>query len=250
MEPCIVKHLSIGSGLPKVCVPITSTKQQDIINDFIKIKDQDFELIELRIDFFDAILDDQKLISLLQDIKQLQVHKPIIFTYRSKKEGGNIQLSDNQYYHLLELACKSKCVDIIDIEYQSKEANQLISLVHQYQLPVILSNHNFHSTPNKEVLIERLQTMQSMQGDILKIAVMPRNSKDVLTLLEATNDCYQMLDKPIVTMSMAGLGAISRMVGEVFGSAITFAMIGKPSAPGQIELEKLKQVLAIVHQSK
>ena len=250
MEPCIVKHLSIGKGIPKVCVPIIATNHQDIIHDFIEIKEQDFELIELRIDFFDAILDDTKLLSLLEDIKKLEIYKPIIFTYRSKREGGNIQLSDKQYYHLIELACKSKSVDIIDIEYQSTEANKLIALVHQYQLPVILSNHDFNSTPSKEDLVKRLQTMQTMQGDILKIAVMPRNTNDVLTLLEVTNDCYQMLDKPIVTMSMAGLGAVSRMMGEVFGSAITFAMIGKPSAPGQIEVEKLKQVLTIINQAK
>lgn len=249
MEPCIVKNISIGKGMPKICVPIVSMHYQDIINDFINIKDEEFDIIELRIDFFEGIVEDDKLCSLLKDIKDLQIHKPIIFTYRSKKEGGNIQLSDHQYYHLIELACKSKAVDIIDIEYKSKEVNKLVSLVHQHQLTALLSNHDFQATPNKATIVKRLEKMQELQGDILKIAVMPRNPKDVLNVLEATYIAHTTLDKPVVTMSMDGLGVVSRMLGETFGSAMTFAMIGKASAPGQIDVHKLKTVLSIIHES-
>lgn len=41
-------------------------------------------------------------------------------------------------------------------------------------------------------------------------------------------------DRPIITMSMAGTGVISRLCGEVFGSALTFGAAGKASAPGQM----------------
>ena len=50
-------------------------------------------------------------------------------------------------------------------------------------------------------------------------------------------------------MSMAGTGAISRLSGEAFGSALTFGAVGKVSAPGQINVEDLKTVLNIVHTS-
>lgn len=250
MEPCIVKHVHIGTGIPKICIPIVETTHENIINNFLTNKDQDFDIYELRIDYFEDLLDDQKLIDLLIHIKQLQIKQPIIFTFRSAKEGGNVQISEHQYYHILEIACSSKSMDIIDIEYQSKEVEKLIQLVHSYKVVVLLSNHNFTSTPTKDVLVNILTKMQIIGGDILKIAVMPRNTTDVLTLLEVTNDCHQTLDKPIVTMSMAGLGVVSRMVGEVFGSSITFAMLKIPSAPGQIELNELKEVLDIIHKAK
>lgn len=250
MEPCIVKHVTIGTGIPKICIPIVATTHQDIINGFINSRDQDFDLYELRIDFFEDVLEDQKLMNLLNEIKQLQMKQPILFTFRSKKEGGNIEISEQQYYHIIELACHSKCMDIIDVEFQSKEVQKLIELGHHFSLPVLLSNHYFESTPTKQKLIEILSQMEAIGGDILKVAVMPRNTTDVLTLLEASNTCHQALDKPIVTMSMGGLGAISRMVGEVFGSSITFAMLDTASAPGQIELPKLKEVLTIIHNAK
>ena len=61
-----------------------------------------------------------------------------------------------------------------------------------------------------------------------------------------SEDVYK---RQIITMSMAGTGAISRLSGEVFGSALTFGSVGKVSAPGQINVEDLKTVLNIVHAS-
>ena len=47
----------------------------------------------------------------------------------------------------------------------------------------------------------------------------------------------------------AGTGVISRLCGEVFGSALTFGAAGKASAPGQMGVEDLKTVLALLHKS-
>ena len=47
-------------------------------------------------------------------------------------------------------------------------------------------------------------------------------------------------DRPIITMSMAATGVISRVCGEVFGSALTFGAVGKASAPGQIGSRGIK----------
>ena len=40
-------------------------------------------------------------------------------------------------------------------------------------------------------------------------------------------------------MSMGKLGVISRICGEVFGSAVTFGTAGKASAPGQLPANQL-----------
>ena len=53
-----------------------------------------------------------------------------------------------------------------------------------------------------------------------------------MTLLEATLEMSeQHADRPIITMSMASNGMISRLSGEVFGSCLTFGAAGKASAP-------------------
>ena len=79
---------------------------------------------------------------------------------------------------------------------------------------------------------------------------MPQNKKDVLTLLCATEEmASEYADRPIITMSMAGTGVISRLCGEVFGSALTFGAVGKASAPGQMDAADLKTVLDLLHNS-
>ena len=90
--------------------------------------------------------------------------------------------------------------------------------------------------------------MQELGADIPKIAVMPRNRRDVLTLLEATEEMASIYaDRPIITMSMSGIGSISRLCGEVFGSALTFGSAGQTSAPGQMEVEDLAEGLELIH---
>ena len=71
-----------------------------------------------------------------------------------------------------------------------------------------------------------------------------------MTLLAATLEMYeQYADRPIITMSMSKLGIISRLSGEVFGSAATFGALKKASAPGQIDIKELRSVLTTIHQS-
>ena len=92
--------------------------------------------------------------------------------------------------------------------------------------------------------------MQELGADIPKIAVMPTCRRDVLTLLCATEEMYtEHADRPIITMSMSGTGEISRLCGEVFGSALTFGAVGKVSAPGQMGIEDLTTVLGLLHKS-
>lgn len=92
--------------------------------------------------------------------------------------------------------------------------------------------------------------MQELGADIPKIAVMPNSKKDVLVLLAATEEMSsEYADRPIITMSMAGTGVISRLCGEVFGSALTFGAAKKASAPGQMEVNNLETVLQLLHKS-
>jgi 3-dehydroquinate dehydratase-1 len=48
---------------------------------------------------------------------------------------------------------------------------------------------------------------------------------------------------------MGPFGSVSRMVGGVFGSALTFAVGKSSSAPGQVPIEALRSVLAVVERA-
>ena len=117
-------------------------------------------------------------------------------------------------------------------------------------MKVIASNHDFQKTPEKEEIVSRLRKMQELGADILKIAVMPQEKKDVLTLLAATEEMIRLFAKqPVITMSMAEMGIISRIAGEAFGSAVTFGSAKKSSAPGQLPAGELSKVLKVLHRA-
>ena len=141
-------------------------------------------------------------------------------------------------------------MDLVDVEVFTGDeiVKKIIDGAHAAGVKVVASNHDFFKTPDKDDIVGRLRKMQDLGADIPKIAVMPQNKKDVLTLLAATEEmANEYADRPIITMSMAGTGVISRLAGEVFGSALTFGAAAKASAPGQMGVTDLKQILTLLH---
>ena len=94
-------------------------------------------------------------------------------------------------------------VDIIDVELFTgeKEVKEILDYAHKHNVYVIMSNHDFKKTLTYEQIIDRLCNMQEYDADICKIALMPQNKEDVLTLLKATKDMTEKYaDRPIVSM--------------------------------------------------
>lgn len=251
MGICKVKNIIIGEGMPKICVPVISSNHQDIITDLIRIQSLDIDLIELRIDYFNELLDQQKLSELFRAIKSMNISQGIILTYRSEAEGGQGKLSNDEYIQLYTVAIESDAFDIYDVELSSgtNAIINLSNLIHQADKKVIMSSHDFTRTPSVDTMLGKVKQMDSLEADIIKIAVMPEDYKDVLLLLETTLRANELYERPIVTMSMSSKGIATRLLGEQFGSAITFGKDSNSSAPGQIDVASLKNTLKIIHEN-
>ncbi|TKJ93568.1 type I 3-dehydroquinate dehydratase [Paenibacillus sp. CFBP13512] len=249
-KPVRVKHLTIGEGKPKICVSLTGHTTEQIIEEAHTLKLADIDMVEWRVDFFEQVEQLDQVTYTLERIRDILPSTPLIFTFRSAKEGGQCELSSNYYVELNQAIAATGEVDLIDVELFNEETaiQQLITTAHEHNTFVIISNHDFQQTPPKEELISRLSRAQQLGADITKIAVMPQISSDVITLLDATNTMKeQHADRPMITMSMAGKGMISRLTGELFGSAITFGAIQKSSAPGQVPVSDLRSILSLLH---
>lgn len=170
---------------------------------------------------------------------------PMIFTVRTKKEGGNCRISTEDYVNILQNAAKNREIDLVDVEIfmDLPKMRALIAKLQQMGKKVIASNHHFEGTPQREAMQQILCEMEEAGADLRKLAVMPSKPEDVLQLLEATVNAGKNGEAPVITMSMGSLGAVSRICGQVFGSCITFAAVGQASAPGQIDLENLRTIL-------
>ena len=247
-----VRNIVLGEGIPKICIPLVSTCLDALLNDMKKALDHSADLIEWRVDWMDDILKKGYLEEILPAVRKAAGDTPLLFTFRTAKEGGEKAISNEAYQNLNLAVAKSGFVDLIDVEaFRGDEiVTNIISIAHDFNVKVVSSNHDFDKTPEKEELIRRLCKMQELDADIPKIAVMPTCRRDVLMLLDATLEMTESYaDRPIITMSMAGTGVISRLAGEAFGSALTFGAATKASAPGQIPVNELKQVLDILHKS-
>lgn len=245
-----VKNLKIGQGPPKICIPIVARTEEDILEEAQFLKTLHLDLVEWRADFYDRVECIDKVVAVLREIRHILIDKPIIFTFRSAKEGGEKEISNEYYFELNEAIIKTKLADLVDIELFSgeKQVKTVIDLAHKNNLAVIVSNHDFSQTPSKDEIISRLRKVGDLGGDIAKIAVMPRSSRDVITLLDATNTMKEKYkDRPIITIAMGKEGIVSRIAGGLFGSDLTFASAKELSAPGQIPSARLREVMELLY---
>lgn len=251
-QPVTVRGLEIGMGEPKIIAPIVGKTSAEIVEEGKKIASAGADVIEWRADFYENVKAPAALSGTLKDLRTAVGNVPIIFTVRTDAEGGNIGVTDEEYCVLLKAAAATGEADFVDVELFrcGGEIGQLVRDIQAEKSLTVISNHDFHATPEKDELIRRLRRMEEVGGDILKIAVMPQSRGDVFALLEATSEMAEKYtEKPMITMSMGGLGAISRLTGEIFGSAMTFGTVGKSSAPGQIPLVELRAALGTIHRS-
>ncbi len=245
-----IRGLKIGEGQPKIIVPIVEENYDSVIEKAKDIALKKVQMVEWRADYYDKAHDINSVLNLLKGIRGVLGNIPLLFTFRNKNEGGVKEISSNHYTHLNKMAANSGYVDLIDVEVFSEVAKENIDSIHDAGVLVVGSYHDFYKTPSKDEIILRLRKIQEMGADIGKVAVMPQTTEDVLTLLEATNEMStKYANRPIITMAMGPLGVISRISGQVFGSSMTFGALGQVSAPGQIPLEELSQVLGILSKS-
>lgn len=244
MNPVQLNHLLIGFGLPKLCVPIVAHSLEKTVRDVETVACSPADLCEWRLD----MLDDLSLPGILRT--SAKMHKildgmPLLATFRSSREGGKRKLADDAYIRLYDGFISRKAAEAVDIEWSRPSAvrRRLTAAAHHSDVKVILSHHDFKSTPPYNTLETILADMAAEHADIAKIAVMPQSAEDVLTLMSATLSMRKRLAIPIVTMAMGQLGKISRIGGCLTGSAITFGSLGQASAPGQIDATFLKKIL-------
>ncbi len=247
-----VRNLTIGKGIPKICVPLTGITQEEILTEAGRLEQFPADLAEWRVDWYAQAKDVAAVLETLKKLRAALGEMPLLFTFRTKKEGGQADIGQEEYLLLNETAIRSGDADLIDAElFMGEEAlRQLTEEAHRYSVKVIASSHDFEKTPTKEEIIRRLCRMQQLNADILKIAVMPRCKADVLALLAATEEMdTRYARRPVVTMSMGAQGMISRLCGELTGSSMTFGTVGKSSAPGQVPIKDLAEILTHIHRS-
>lgn len=250
MKTVKVMNTIIGEGIPKICVPMVGKTSSDLKIEAEELKTCGADIIEWRVDFYEDVHSIDSVISIGKELREILSDMPILFTFRTKEEGGETDMPLSKYVELNKAIIDLGLFELNDVELFIGDGyvKELVDLANTRDVKVVMCNHDFDATPSKNDILYRLRKMQELNADICKIAVMPKNSTDVLTLIEATNDMQvEFADRPIVTMSMGSLGMVSRISGGVFGSAMTFGSAKQASAPGQVPVNELKRILKVLY---
>ncbi len=241
-----------GGKFPLICTPLVGRTLDQLMAELAEVLPKKPDVLEWRVDFFEQIGDVASVIAAAVAIKKEAGSTPVLFTRRATMEGGEkIVLNEAQVIAMYTAVCESQTIDLIDYEMANDAANiaQVRDAAKANGIKLVLSFHNFSYTPGLETLAAKFLTADQLGADVAKVAVMPRDLDDVLTLLTATREASKKLRIPLISMAMGPLGAVTRMVGGVFGSSLSFAVGASSSAPGQVQMEDLNTVLAILQKT-
>lgn len=239
-----VRHLTFLPGELHICVPITGKTIDEIVKQTKEIIAASPDLVEWRGDLYEDIMDHNKAVLAAEQIGALLGEIPLLFTFRSKNEGGNKEIAIEEYVELNRCMAASDAVYMVDVEaYMDLNVMpKLIDDIHKNGKIVVGSHHRFDGTPAKETMIEVLKNIEESGADLLKLAVMPHDEADVERLIAATKETVEThVSHPVVTMSMGSLGVRTRVEGKKYGSCMTFGCVGETSAPGQLEIDRLRE---------
>lgn len=243
MKTVTVKNVKIGEGLPKVALPVVSQKA-----DYAEMAQKSRpDLIEFRADAFS---DNDEAMNELARLRAAVPDLPVLFTFRTEREGGSRPLSEADYAGLLRNVARTHAADLVDLEWADPQFETLLSEIHGYGVSVVASNHDFNATPSSEEIFSRLKKMELSGADIVKGAFMPKDAGDVRHVVAASLQSCRDIEVPHLLISMGKTGEFTRTNAEFLGSAFTFGCLpGEASAPGQIDTVKLREVLEKRHET-
>ena len=255
MKTLECRNIIFNNQDTKICISITGRNNEEIIEQAERIKKRKPDIVEWRADYYQIENEEKDTATLIYELEEL--HKvlkeiPMIFTFRNKEEGGERQVDFETYKsycsHVAAVAEKNN-VALIDLEAYGKKdedgIGELIRYIHECNVKIIGSNHHFDKTPSEDEMFEILSGMEAMGADVCKLAVMPEEKEDVQALMDVSKKADEILNVPIVTMSMGELGAVTRVCTRLTGSVLTFAAGENASAPGQLDSTVVRELLEI-----
>ncbi|HEX4639703.1 MAG TPA: type I 3-dehydroquinate dehydratase [Chthoniobacterales bacterium] len=188
------------------------------------------DLFELRLDYLGDILAQlERKMSILP--------APIIITARDPREGGIGNLSLSERRELLSRFLPH--AKYVDVELRSARAFEpLLAEARKRHVGVILSFHDFRSTPPSRSLRAKAARAKKHEADIFKVATRTEKLADLARLADFI--ASPSLALPISAMGIGKLGAVSRLLLARAGSALNYGSLREANVEGQLPLDVLR----------
>ncbi|XP_021742372.1 bifunctional 3-dehydroquinate dehydratase/shikimate dehydrogenase, chloroplastic-like [Chenopodium quinoa] len=222
----------IGRNPTLICVPIMNDTPDQMLVQVNKAKEQGADLVELRLDFLKNFNPDHHLQLLIQNSSL-----PTLITFRPTWEGGQYDGDESKrrsaLYRAMELGA-----DYIDVELKvADEFFDSFGGKKPTRTAIIVSSHNYQSTPSVEEIGNLVSRIQATGADIVKIATTATDITDCARILQVLTHSQV----PMIGLVMREKGLMSRILCAKFGGYLTFGTLeeGAISAPGQPTIKDL-----------
>lgn len=243
-HPVRVRDIVIGGPQPVVCLPLVAADAADLHAQAAALPAMRPDLIEWRVDHFDAVRRPGAVMAALTTLRENVDRLPLLFTCRRRAEGGRQAIPAATREGLLREAVASGRVDLVDAELSNPPdmTERIGAACREAGVRLVLSHHDFERTPAAGEILARLVESRRRGADIAKVAVTAHDPGDVLTLLAAAWEARsETVGIPVIAIAMGAEGSLSRVVGPLFGSDLSFAAATAASAPGQIPAADLRR---------
>ncbi|KAK4803497.1 hypothetical protein SAY86_003314 [Trapa natans] len=215
--------------LTLLCTPLMCTTVEEMLIEMKKAEEVGGDLVEIRLDCMKDFNPPRDLETL---IMQLLTDFPRTQHSRRVREGGQYKGDENRRLDALRLAVElgAGYVDI-ELEVVAHDFINSIQGKKRDNFKLIVSYHNFHSTPSPEAIGDLVARIQATGADIAKISTMAQDITDCARIFQITVHS----EIPIIGIATGERGLISRILSPKFGGYLTYGALegGEPSAPGQ-----------------
>ncbi|MFX1426535.1 MAG: type I 3-dehydroquinate dehydratase [Promethearchaeota archaeon] len=218
-------------------------------------------LVEFRYDYIDNVKHiTQDLVNEL--LAEVQPEIPAIFTFRTLQEGGQIQIDEEMRLKIINTLLLSR-PNYLDIEMSTEKRylNDIINLANQNNVNLIFSYHDFDKTPSYETVTNQIQNFldklreeygfgsQNMEKIIVKMIFTAQKFEDNITPLKLCKEFSKQKIR-IISFCMGDLGIFSRILCVLNGSFLTYGSFVGKTAPGQLNIRKVRDMLDVLQEDE
>ena len=234
---------------PLICAPLVGAEPDALLAEAAAARAARADIVEWRVDHFRDIGSMQSVIETGRAVRRALPGVPLLFTRRSLAEGGQtVPIGEGEVVELYGAVCAEGIADLVDFEMSSSRAGMAAvrDASRRHGVGLMCSFHDFERTPPLAELSAQFRRAEQLGGDVAKVSVMARDPEDALTLLAATQQASREVALALIGVSMGPHGALSRIAGFIFGSALTFGMAAASSAPGQMPIGELRAAIELL----
>jgi 3-dehydroquinate dehydratase type I len=216
-----------------ICIPIIASNTSEALAK-IAIANPVADILEIRLDLMDTFD--------LDEIIQA-AGKPLLATYRSKREGGKGS-TDPEICTRHILSALHAGADLVDVELWLPQKWRHKIFDARGRSGTVISIHVQDSTPSQEELEKIFSDCTATGADIVKIVTRAKAWEDNLRVLKLIPKAHECNVK-IIAFCMGSVGKISRIYSHIMGGYLTFATLqaGDESADGQMPVMEMKNKL-------